>query len=200
VFGLIFRGVLGVLAGSKARTRVLGVLLKFPSKEFTGRELALSAAVSQPQAGEALKVFRDNGLVSCKQVGKAFVWKLNEKHFLAGPLGQADEPFDAVASAIVSEVAKRFDLSKVVKMVVFGSVARRSERPSSDLDLLVVVRDASDKGLAAEKVLDASLELASVFGNPVMPVVFSAKEMAGKPLPALLKNIEKEGIVIYPKE
>ena len=55
----------------------------------------------------------------------------------------------------------------LVSITLYGSVARRHDKPGSDIDLILVVRDAADleslEDLAAEVSLDAAMEL----GGPV---------------------------------
>lgn len=91
------------------------------------------------------------------------------------------------------------DKPKVSSLVLFGSVARGTERPSSDIDLLVVVDKKEDKRGVTESILDLSVELASVLGNSLMPVVYSIQEASGKKGSPLFKNIEAEGRALYEK-
>lgn len=195
---MLFHNFLSSVVGSKARAKVLERLLAFPSKEYTGRELAHYAGVSQPQAALVLKSFRENGLVELRGAGSAHMWKLNERHAMVKFLKPLGEPLGEARKILLETLKESLDFRKVERIVLFGSVARGNERPSSDIDLLVVVKNGNYKLQAKEKLLSLSVGLAPVFGgNPLIPVIYSATEANQKKNTALFKNIEKEGIHIY---
>ncbi len=195
---VLFHNVLSGVLGTKSTAKVMEQLLKFPAKEYTGRELASYAGVSQPQTDKALKLLRDHGLVQSRQIGRAYLWKLSEKHFLLNLLKEIANPLDQAQGIILKNISKKVDLNKIDRIVLFGSVARGNERPSSDLDLLVVVKKPNDVLFVKDKMLDVSMELSSVFGNSIMSIVHYSAELESMKDYPVFKNIEKEGVRLYP--
>lgn len=194
---MFYHNILSRIVGSKAKSKVLEQLLRFPEKEYTGRELAVHAGVSQPQTGFVLNVLKENGLVESKKVGNAFLWKLNNSHFLVRQFRDITDPVGQLTIILLSELRERLDLRKVERIVLFGSVARGSERPTSDIDLLIVVKKGGDKEEVRNKALAASVELSSVLGNPIIPVVYSIEEAVSKKNSPLFKNIWREGKILF---
>lgn len=192
-----FHALLEEIAGSRAKARVLETLLAFPHKQWTGRELALHAGVSQPQAAIALEALRQNGLVERRQAGRARLWSLNREHLLAKWLEPFGKPSLRLGKLLVEGLGKKIGLSKIAKIVLFGSVARGSEKASSDIDLLVIVKKREFKQEARQKTLDLSAELLPVIGNPVIPIVYSEEEAKQKRGSPLFKQIGEQGIVVF---
>ncbi len=60
--------------------------------------------------------------------------------------------------------------------MLFGSVAREEEKPNSDIDLIVVVRDRADLNLVEVRVAEASVKVARRFGNQAMPIVVTKSD------------------------
>ena len=82
------------ILSSKIRVAVLRLFLRYPSKRFSGREIARLLGSSPSNALKALELFSRYGLVNKARIGKASEWTLNKRHFLAGrlfPLLRLDE-------------------------------------------------------------------------------------------------------------
>lgn len=192
-----FVGVLENIAGSKAKARVLSVLLKFQGKQWTGRQLALQAKVSQPQSTIALGDLKQEGLAQAVNAGKATLWSLNQSHFLVKNLEPLAKTRECLSRLLLEKLGEKLDLNKVERITLFGSVARGEERQESDIDVLIVVK-TDYKKTAREKTLDAANELTTALGgNTVIPVIYSASEFKRKKNSPLMKNVSKEGITIY---
>ncbi|MFH1200667.1 MAG: nucleotidyltransferase domain-containing protein [Candidatus Micrarchaeota archaeon] len=191
-----FVNVIENVAGGRVRARVLTTLLSFPAKQWTGRQLALHARVSQPQAGFALDDLKREGLAQSVAVGNAKSWKLNQKHFLVKwlrPLARARVEMQEV---LRRRLVKGLDMRQVEKVVLFGSVARGDETPESDIDLYIQVKSGSYAAKARKAALDIARDLVPVFGgNPVTPVVYTADK--ARQNHALLKEIARDGVVLY---
>lgn len=78
------RQVLPDFLGTRAKASVLEQILRNPEKKWTGRQIALSANVSPPQAAEALNAFKARGLVDCFPAGSSIVWSLNPRSPFVG--------------------------------------------------------------------------------------------------------------------
>ncbi len=192
-----FRNLFVTLFGTKAKAAVLQTLVRFPSKKWTGRELAQAAGISAPQAGEALAEFERQSLISRRIVGKSALWSLNHEHVLVRLLEPLARLPEKQKKVLLDEIKQTMDLRRVRQIRLFGSMARGEEEPSSDIDLLFIVKKAKDKERVRKASLEFDLRMAQRWGNVGSVLVFDRKEYESKRALPLIQNIEREGITIY---
>lgn len=80
--------------------------------------------------------------------------------------------------------------SEVNKVVLFGSRAKGTSRPNSDIDLAV-------DGIGSELLVEA---LAMELNELPLPYKFDVKAMATIRSPALLDHIARVGVIVYCKK
>lgn len=199
VFEMRFHNVLFEVAGSKARACVTAALFKNPVKEWTGRQLALAAGVSAPQTNSALAALKEQGIVVSTRVGPAMLWRVNERHYLSQWISPFCNMERRLPAFLAQQIGEKIGFGGISKIVLFGSVARGEERPTSDIDVLVLVEKDSFKQSVREKMLELSLEFSLVLGNPLSPVILTRKKFEDKKKKPLYANIAKEGLVVYDK-
>ncbi len=90
--------------------------------------------------------------------------------------------------------------NQIQSMILFGSVARKEYSSDSDIDVLVIVRDSTDKlrreitGIGFEELLSHGWYVsAKVIGKGEFDYI------SGLKIP-LIKDISKDGVVIYGKD
>jgi predicted nucleotidyltransferase len=87
----------------------------------------------------------------------------------------------------------------LLKVILFGSVARGSADKDSDIDVLVILKEKNMSD--AEKIYSISDEVKSSFDFDenayLQPLIVSRKEMEGLDFLELSQNISREGIVLY---
>ncbi len=185
------------VAGAPGRVAVLSVFLRFPEKGFTGREVAREAGLSQPGALKSLKVLEANGVITRARIGHADHYRLQRKHFLVQHL-RGLARLDALAlESLKTLIRRRVRGTRVEKVVLFGSLARGEERPTSDIDVLFVVPAKSDKREAVAVASEAGLEALDAYGSPLAALVHSRDELRAKKSLPLFQNMERDGIVLY---
>ena len=164
------------LLGSKAGMRVLRVLLAYPGKIFTMREVARTAKVSHPEASKILRRLEGRGMVRLQAVGRAQQVTVNSQSYylksLAIPLFQAERE---TVRALAAKVASYFEQDAIESVAIFGSVARGAEGTASDVDILIVTRD---RELAVECASRANEAVVEEFGVSLSPLIVDAKEFA----------------------
>jgi predicted nucleotidyltransferase len=84
----------------------------------------------------------------------------------------------------------------VQKAVVFGSVATGPERPESDVDLFVELRNASDRSDVETALGAIQSEVVGRFGNVLSPVVLTGREWSRPSDPAQERAIRAEGLAL----
>jgi len=87
----------------------------------------------------------------------------------------------------------------ILGLYLFGSVAKGTARPDSDLDILIVYENAS-ASLILDKVCEISFEILLESGVLVEPVVMSAEEFrSGLGTSPFLWEVLEKGRVLYSK-
>lgn len=100
--------------------------------------------------------------------------------------------------AIMDKLRRRFEMvygPRLERMILYGSHARGDADPSSDIDILVVLRgpvnSAEEIARTGEFVADLSLR----FGEVISCVFFDEEQFLHRNGP-LLRNIRREGIPV----
>lgn len=156
---------------STTQRRVLGLLFGQPDRSFYATELIGLAGVGSGGVQRELARLAQSGLVTVRSVG-------NQKHYQANP----DAPIYAELCGIVR---KTFGLAEPLRLAlaplagqikcafVFGSVAKRQDSATSDIDLMLI----SDSLSYADTF--AALEVASAqLGRTVNPTIVTMRDMA----------------------
>lgn len=151
------------------KQRVLGIIYGQPDRSFYANELISLASSGSGAVQRELATLTNSGLVTVKTVG-------NQKHYQAN----AESPiFNELRSIIQKTVGLADPLRKALQAMssqitaafVYGSIAKKTDTASSDIDLMVI----SDELSYGE--LFTALEEASVtLGRPVNPTILSRDE------------------------
>lgn len=169
----------GLIPG--AQGAVLAALLR-TGTPLTGRQVhgLLRDDFSLWTTQQALKRLSKVGLVSTERVGRAGLHAINEEHYAVKHLRKLLSPITALTEVVGDVVGN--DVSAVI---VFGSVARGSAGPTSDIDLAVIARSDWDQRSQLEDAVRTRL------GNDcdvlsVTPTEFSRLATEGEPVIAAI--------------
>ena len=139
------------ILGTVAKVDLLRVLIQLDTPA-SGREAERLARVAHVSGSKALRELSAAGVLKLTRTPGAYLYQINRDHDLVPPLQAL---FDAERARVESlreemkQALATLDLEpKLVSAVVFGSTARGDTRPDSDLDLLFLVRRASDASAA----------------------------------------------------
>jgi predicted nucleotidyltransferase/predicted transcriptional regulator len=156
---------------SGTQRRVLGLLFGQPDRSFYATELIALAGVGSGAVQRELARLAQSGLVTVRPVG-------NQKHYQANPdspiyaelcgiarktVGLA-EPLRAALAPLASEIHAAF---------VFGSVAKKTDTATSDIDLMIIsdTLEYGDTFLALQAA-------AEQLGREVNPAIYTRNELA----------------------
>ena len=182
----------------RAAVRVLRALALFPTKEFTGREVAREAAVSPSVAVGELDRFLVHGLVRRRSAGRAHLWKLDPSHRIAAKLRELFEfeyRLDQDLRQTLAQGVRR--IPGVQRAILFGSMGRGEGTPESDVDLLLIVDSSSRKGPAMEALGPLRRTVLDQFGSRLSPIIYAQQEWRSRKAPSLVRSIEREGRVVW---
>lgn len=185
-------GVFDEILDPSIRLRVAGLLVSFPEKEFTGREIAGFLGVAHSNVQSALRVLVEDGLASMKRIGRANVVWANKDHFSFKALSGLFRVRRELSDRIVGDLRSAFRDSGQ-SVTVFGSYARGEAVRRSDMDVLVV---AKDRGALEDRVGGIEAAFARKYGIHLSVKVLSPSELRSRPVPSYLRAAAKEGILV----
>jgi len=162
---------LGDALFSGTQRRVLGLLFGNPSRSYYARELIRLAGAGAGGVQRELGRLSQSGLITVRSIG-------NQRHYQANPASPVFAELCALASKTFAladplrEVLRPLS-SRIEAAFVYGSVARREDTATSDVDLMVI----ADKFSYGE-LLEALEPLSETIGRRVNPTVMSTREWA----------------------
>ncbi len=164
---------------SKPKLRLLRYLAHHP-EPVTGRQLALAAKVQPKRAREALATLVALGLVHQRKAGRASLYTLNRAHYAVctilipgfkREIGWLDE---------LGRHLMLFAPGSVRSVMLYGSWARGDGRPTSDVDLLLIVHNATRKDALERRLEEIRTMALTRYGVPVSLLVLSTSEVADR--------------------
>jgi predicted nucleotidyltransferase len=189
-----FHGIPARLLGAPARVAVVSALLSAPSRDFTGRELARQAGVSHPQALEALRLLEWEGVVHHRRVGRSSLWSVETRHFLSKRLRDlAALDLDA-RRALTSSLERALKAGKAAEAYLFGSVAKGSEEPTSDVDVLAIFYSVRAARSFESRVAPLQDKIRTTFGNELHLIAYGPEAGLRPGARRLLGTARREGI------
>lgn len=150
--------------------RVLGLLFGQPQRSFTVSDVIAAAGTGSGAAQRELAKLAASGLLTVQPVG-------NQKRYQANP---ASPVYAELAGIIQKTVGLAEPLREalaplardIVAAFVFGSVAKRTDTASSDIDLMIV----ADK-LGFADVVMALSPVQEKLGREINPTLYSRAEL-----------------------
>jgi predicted nucleotidyltransferase len=158
---------------SGTQQRVLGLLFGQPERSFYATELINLAGVGSGAVQRELASLSQSGLVTVKPVG-------NQKHYQANPASPIyDELCGLVRKTVGLAEPLRAALAPLATQIkaafVYGSVAKKEDTASSDIDLMLV----SDTLTFGETILALQAATESL-GREVNPNIFTPQDFANR--------------------
>lgn len=132
---------------------------------------------------------RDQGTVLERVTGRSAAYALNREHLLVGPAIQIAGAKQELLRRLSEQISGWETQPRTVKM--FGSAARGDMTETSDIDLLVVMPDESDREESVELVDDLSKQVSRWTGNDTRPLLYFEQEV--RPA-AIFDSILTDGI------
>ena len=120
--------------------------------------------------------------------------------FVAEVLIPLFEGEKGLLDAAISEIVHGLE-DRIISIVLYGSISRGEEKPSSDFDLLVLVPTSNDRKSAEGFFATRNDYFISRFGDVLSPLILAAREFqeryrGGDPL---IREIVNTGRAIYGK-
>lgn len=177
---------------------VMRFLLDNPDSDFNQSEITRKVDASYKTVHKVIHQLEEFGVVEKTKRGSSTFIRINQ-----------DSPYleilEAIANAdvdILENVARRYTqelvdrVEKVVSVILFGSVARGWPTKNSDIDLLILVEEDTEKvEQKAQSLADKYSREQQVSVSPLVMEEDSFKEELDNKAP-LPKRIKKEGKIL----
>ncbi len=174
------------ILGSKAKISVVRTLFKYAPKAFTGRELAESAGITHTGVRRALRELQASNLIKLEYHGRSNIITVNTDSYVYNALQTMfGVEAEAFKNNFVQEL-KREIPQEIGSCAIFGSVARGTEKPDSDVDVLFVT---DDKGAVQRFVGEKQQFFVKRYGNVIAPYIMSRNEFVHKKNTPFVKGI-----------
>lgn len=158
---------------SRVQARVLGILFVQPDQEFQLSEIIASAKSGRGAVQRELQKLAAVGIVSTIVHGNRKLYRANrespvfeELHQLILKTVGLIDPLRNALSAYRSFVTSAF---------VYGSVAKRKDKASSDIDVMIIGED-----LSYSEIYGALQRAEAVLARPVNPTLMSSADWVKK--------------------
>lgn len=153
--------------------RMLGLLFGQPSRRFFTNELIELTGSGSGAVQRELKRLASSGLVSVMHIGK-------QKHYQANPESPVFEELRGLVLktvAVADPVRKALEplAGRIVLALIYGSVAKRTDTASSDIDLLVVANEVT-----LENVYSALATAEADLDRRINPALYTSQEFADR--------------------
>lgn len=185
------------LLGSALKIRTLRVLRRYPTREFTTRELAREVGASDVGVGKALDDLEAYDAVRRRRIGRAYTVRANPDSALFAVARELFDREEDLGARFQRSVQRWCARVGVEYAALFGSAARAELGPQSDVDLLIVARDSRK---VYDDLGDLEEETRRVFGRPLSPLVLTPEEFRRARSSSLGENLRQEGIPLYARK
>lgn len=123
------------LLGSKTRARLLSIFATNPREEFLASQLILRSGLSETSVRYELPRLVHLGLVRERKVGQEKLYRANDTHPLFPEIKQMVYKTAGLGEALRQAIG---EISGVIAAFIYGSVAKGTENPQSDIDLFIL--------------------------------------------------------------
>lgn len=174
-----FTNPLDLILGQPSKIKILRFLI-LTGVPMNGREIGKAIGLSHVQCHAALKDLAEQGMVSMRRVGRSNLYELQQNHIVVRDWLKPLLIQERNIKASLAETVVKSLSSRPLSLILFGSIARREEKPGSDIDLIVVMPDRSNPEKTREELENAAEEVTIRFGNRLSPILMNRTEFLKK--------------------
>ena len=192
------------ILNNELKIKILRFLCKTDA-EWSGRQIAQEIKVSPAACHKALRELNNERALLLRSIGRSYLYRLNKQNLIISdllkPLYEKESKIpDDVYRAIVRNISSLV-IKDIASIAVFGSMKKGKERPTSDIDLLVLVRNPKDRRKVEEDFGKVNEKIIGKFGNTISSYIQTIEEfkLKYKRGLALVKNILKSHRLLFGK-
>ena len=195
---------LNKILNNEVKVKILRFLCRTEA-EWSGRQIAQEIKVSPAAAHKALRELNNERALLLRSVGRSYLYRLNSENFiileLLKPLYEKENKIPEQVYAEIVRNISSLVINDIISMAVFGSMKRKKEKSTSDIDLLVLIKNEESGEKVEEDFGRVNEKIVSRYGNTVAAYIQTLEEFRSKYKKglALIKNILKFHSLIFGK-
>jgi len=195
---------LNKILNNEVKVKILRFLCRTEA-EWSGRQIAQEIKVSPAAAHKALRELNNERALLLRSIGRSYLYRLNSENFiileLLKPLYEKE---NKIPEQVYAEIVKNISslvINDIISMAVFGSINRKKEKSTSDIDLLVLIKNKEGREKVEEDFGRVNEKIVSRYGNTVAAYIQTLEEFRSKYKKGLtlIKNILKFHSLIFGK-
>jgi len=186
---------------SKTKLKIVKFLINYESN-MSEREISSILNVSHMSVNRTMRDLSAVNFTHCVSIGNAYLWKVNRKSYayqglekIIEAISSIDDPLENLKNTIL----RNLSLDSFMKIILFGSIAKGTERTNSDIDLFILVATKQLKEKVKPALERLTILCLDKYGNVLSPYILTKKELENKKNLAVIKEIKK-GIQLHPNE
>jgi len=157
----------------RVRARVLGIFFGHPDQQFQLIEVISKAASGRGAVQREVKNLTDAGIVRIASSGNRKLYSANRESPIFAELRQLILKTAGLAEPL-REALSQFR-QRITSAFVYGSIAKGSDTPSSDIDLMVIGEE-----LNYGEIYSALQKAETVLSRPINPNLMAPSDWARK--------------------
>lgn len=165
---------------NKNKVAILRHLVLYPSEVATGRSLARELGMNQATCNNALNSLHRTGIVTRKNAGRSSIYEVARDtavyEELLKPLFEKETEMTREAVGMLLQGLE----VKSIRAFLFGSAARGTDTPESDIDVMLIVDDGANKEKVLERLSENTPEAYRRFRTGFNVILLSEGELARK--------------------
>ncbi|MGB7295874.1 MAG: nucleotidyltransferase domain-containing protein [Candidatus Aminicenantales bacterium] len=191
------RAILNIL-NSRTKQKLSGFLLKHEAL-MSEREISSVSGVSHMSVNRIMRELAEMNFVHSQRAGNVNLWRANRKSYVFHVLSRHFSILmdsEAPLEDLKREILKSLPLSHIVRVILFGSIASRTEKSSSDIDLFIQVKNPDDKRQVEPAIEKLAILCLERFGNVLSPYILTGEELSARSDLKLISGIQA-GVLLY---
>ena len=132
-----FKNYLENVFGSKVKIKVLRLLIRYENKEFTSRELAKLSNTSHTSVLRIINDLEKDNIIIKEFYSGAHKIKINKKGYVYDTIKEILRKEKNTKEELMKDI-KNLIPKNVISAVLYGSVAKETEKEESDIDVLII--------------------------------------------------------------
>ncbi len=196
------------IVDSLSKVAILRLLTVRKNFKATGRQIAKLVGYSAPSTHDSLKSLHERNILKLDIIGKQHIYTLNEDDRIVQkiirPMFAAESNIkNEIRDFLLIELKRTKSKTRIVSLILYGSVQTETAKKGSDIDVAVVVSRAADIQPVKNVFLsEIASRFKAYFGVQIDPYIKSAAEFKERlkknqpPVSTLMKSYS----VLYGKE
>ena len=185
--------ILSFVLASENRKEIAKALFEYPKRQWSCTAMEEAARLPHATVFRALKGLTYFGILKSIRINKKDVLYELAESPLSAELKRAINIDKIAARSIAMEFASKIK-RKAESVILYGSSAKGSLKPESDIDILVV----ADKSYRKD-IFDAAAGISIKFNKTISPVVIDKKELNREKKSQFMRSVKENMEVLYGK-